>query len=284
MATKVSRAQALARGQLGSVPLDGMRDQAKNREFAVWYDQHRDSSYLNAEGKHIFEDGRPYWSTVEKSTKMPVGPVYRAGWVAPWEAPQSYIVTSIGKITKGHIFDGSMPKGMTTDRFRIDYQQMATDDRQSYQQYYNHAVRVASDRNLDIPRYGSRFDFRLVAIIGPSPRDPRIAEAAMAGNKWLLGQLMPVYNPKTQRTEVIEDEQLARLLKQGDSDLITAEEAERAAEREERSVGPVPDQVQELMAEMKAMKRELEAMRAEKAAKRGPGRPPSKKDETPAGV
>ncbi len=283
MATKVLRAQALAKGQLGSVPLDGMRDQAKQREFAVWYDQHRDSTFTNAAGVRVFEDGRPYWSTVEKSTKMPVGPVYRAGWLAPWEPPQSYIVTSIGKITKGHIFDGSMPKGMTTDRFRIDYQQMATDDRQAYQAYYNHAVRVASDRNLDIPRYGSRFDFRLIAIIGPSPRDPRIAEAAMAGNKWLLGQAMPVFNQTTGRMEVEEDEQLVRLLKQGDSDLITAEEAERIAEREERSAGPVPDAVQEMMAEFRAMKRELAELRAEKDAKRGPGRP-KKKDETPAGV
>ena len=140
MATKVLRATALDRGQLGSVAMDGMRDQAKQREFAVWFDQHKDTTYTNAAGERIFEEGRPYWSTTEKSTKMPVGPVYRAGWVAPWEPPQQYIVSSIGRIAKAHLFGGVLPRGTSTDRFRIDYGQMITDDREATRQYHQMVV------------------------------------------------------------------------------------------------------------------------------------------------
>ena len=283
MAIKVLRAEALSKGQLGSVALDGMRDQAKQREFAMWFDQHRDSKFTNAAGERIFEDGRPYWSTVEKSTKMPVGPVYRMGWTAPWEAPQAYIVSSIGKISKVTFGNGVVPRGMTTDRFRIDYEQMRKDDKAAYDAFLNHAIRVAFDRNITPPKYGQPLHYHLTTIVGPPPRDPRIAQAALAGNKWLLGQLMPTFNPVTNQMEVEEDEELARILRQGNDQYQTVEEMEREAERNEVSAGPVPDQVQEMFAEFKKMKAELDALKAENQRKKG-GRPPSKKDNTPAAV
>lgn len=268
---------------MGSVALDGMRDQAKHREFAVWFDQHKDTTFKNAAGDRIFEYGRPYWSTTEKSTKMPVGPVYRMNWVAPWEPPQAYIVASLGRIPKMEGGAGLMPKGTLTDRFRIDYAQMVTDDREAMRVYHQAAVRKAADLNLPIPRLGAVPDSRLIAIIGPPPRDPRIAQAAMAGNKWLLGQLAPTWNADANRMEVEEDEGLAKLLQLLNPAQETYEDMERAAEAAEKSAGPVPDGVQELMAEFRAMQAriaELEGNRKADAPKNKGGRP--RKDATKA--
>lgn len=246
--------------------------QAQARAHAVWFDQHRDTTYRSAAGERIFEFGRPWWSVIEKASGMPSGPVYPMGWEAPWYAPQQYVVDSIGRIPKQELL-GIVPRGMNSDRFRIAYDRMRTDDQQAAQDHYRLAVQVAQNKNLPIPKWGDTMDPRLLVIVGVQPRSPKIAEAALAGNKWLLGQLAPTMNPVTGQMEVEEDEQLARLLRMHTDTLWTPEQAERDAETAFRA----QSEVRELFEQVIEMKRQVEADRkaleAERGAKRPPGRP-----------
>ncbi len=236
--------------------------QAKARSHAMWFDQHRDSKYTNAEGVRIFEYGRPWWSVIEKASGMPTGPVYPLGWMAPFLPPPSYINDSIGRIPKQEFGEGIRPMETQSDRFRIDYLRMMQDDREATLTHYQYAVQVASQKNLPIPRMGEVMDHRLIAIVGIQPRSPKIAEACLAGNKWLLGQQMPTPNPLTGRMEVEEDEELARLLKIASPSVWTAEQAERAAD----ATAQVSSELKEMLAEALAMKQELAKLKAEMAA------------------
>lgn len=270
--------------------MNGM-NQARHRGTAVWYDQHRSATFRNADGDLIFENGRPYYSIIELATRMPVGPVMPLGWEAPVHAPQMYLLKSIGKATvlpKGYA--EGLSKSVSTDRIRIDYAQMHRDDTQATQDHWRLAVAEAASRDWAVPEYGAPMDRRLLAIVGPAPRSPKIAEAFMAENPWALGMLMPTFNPRTNRMEVEEDEQLARILDMNRDDLLTPEQAKREADaREAAKAVASPDVLAEakrLHEEAQAMFAEVKAMLGKKSdgvppvtAKRGPGRP--KKDAIP---
>src|SRR5262245_33517524 len=88
----------MATGNISDRYMQGM-NQAKQRGVAVWFDQHRSTTFRNAHGDLVFENGRPYHSIVELKTKMPVGPVMPFGWEAPVEVPQQYIINAIGRAT-----------------------------------------------------------------------------------------------------------------------------------------------------------------------------------------
>lgn len=246
--------------------------QAQARQLAIWFDQHRDSAYRAPNGDRLFEFGRPWWSVIEKASGMPTGPVYPMGWEAPWLPPAQYVNDSIGRIAKQELSGTLQPRSVNSDRFRIAYERMVTDDRAAAQDHYQFAVTVARNNNLPIPKWGELMDPRVLVIAGVQPRSPKIAEAAMAGNKWLLGQLMPTLNTLNGKMEVEEDEQLARILKMHSGEFETPEQAERKHEVEAQA----ESSVKELLAEMMEMKRQLKAMEAERAAKPKGGRPPKK--------
>lgn len=247
--------------------------QANSRTHAIWFDQHRDANYVNERGERIFEFGRPWWSVIEKASMMPSGPVYPMGWDAPWLPPQSYINDSIGRIPKFES-NGFMPRGINSDRFSIAYARMIQDDTDQTRSHYQYAVQVATQKNLPIPEWGKPMDHRVLALVGIQPRSPKIAEAALAGNKWLLGQLMPTRDPVTGQMRVEEDEMLARLLRMGNDFLMTAEQAERKAEAQEAVSGEIKDLFAEVMEMKRQLQAEREALEAEKAAKPKRGRPP----------
>lgn len=267
--------------------LGGM-NQETTRSTAVWFDQHRNMQFRDANGDYIFEMGRPYYSIIEIASRMPVGPVMPLGWEAPVYAPQKYLLSSIGRITNLPKAQGEgLAKLATTDRFKLDYEAMERDDREATDAHWRLAVQVAADRDWPAPRWGAPMDRRLLAIIGPAPRSPKIAQAFKAENPWALGMLMPVFNPATGRTEVEVDEQLARILTLNRDDLVTAEEAERlyaedearAATAKEMAHPDVLAEVKAQLAEIKEMKRDLAAQlaAAKGTPKRGPGRPPRTK-------
>lgn len=202
--------------------------QNKQRSPAVFYDQHKDSAYTLPNGEKPFGNGRPWWCYVERpadgaSMPMPVGPLTPMGWTAPWQPDDKFIVRSIGKVRS----DGSiiMGAGLYEQRFRIDYQAMIAEYTQAMRAYYRKAVLEAAALNQPGPDYGGAIGYQLRMRIGDPPRSPKIPEAALAGNKWLLGQLPPVFNSRTQRWEVEEDEQLARLLHSGDIRIETADQS-----------------------------------------------------------
>ena len=104
---------------------------------------------------------------------MPVGELIPHGWGAPWTPDMHYMQMSLGTLQ--------------TNRFRIAYERMITDYRQSMEEYYQRAATEAAAFNLPIPEYGEAVTWKLKAIVGAAPRSPRIPEAALAGDRWLLG-------------------------------------------------------------------------------------------------
>jgi hypothetical protein len=176
--------------------------QAKQRSYALWYDQHKCAK---------FPQGRPWWSVVERPAEgaampMPVGELQPQGWDAPWLPDATYINKSIGKASPGAT--------MSEHKFRIDYAAMITDRKQALREYYDRAVLEAIGQGWQAPNYGDPIPFRLRAIIGTPPQSPKIPEAAMAEDPWLLG------------FSTTENETLARLLQHGREDVETAVQSE----------------------------------------------------------
>lgn len=199
--------------------MNGM-DQSAHRGVGLWFDQHRSSTYVNQHGERLFENGRPYFSVIELKTRMPVGPVTPLGWTAPFMVPQQYLIDSIGRATAVPISLGEgLPKSVNSDRIRINYAAMKRDDTEAAMAHWRLAVAEASQRDWDVPAFGAPMDRRLLAIVGPAPRSPKIADALMSGDPWILGQLMPTLDPQTKTMRVEPNEQLQRLLTLNREDL-----------------------------------------------------------------
>lgn len=181
--------------------------QADQRDYAVWYDQHKCAK---------FPQGRPWWSVVERPAEgatmpMPVGELQPQGWTAPWYPDAKYIISSIGKATPGAT--------LQEHRFRIDYNSMITDRRQAMKEYYDRAVLESIGQGWEAPNYGDPIPYRLRSIIGTPPLSPKIPEAAMAEDPWILG------------FSDHENEQLARLLDLGHEEILTAQQSEKKQDR-----------------------------------------------------
>lgn len=207
----------MATGNVHDRYMAGM-NQSAHRGVAVWFDQHRNAAYRNAAGERLFENGRPYHSIVELKTKMPVGPVMPFGWEAPVEVPQQYIIKAIGKVTGLPASAGPILTTVVTDRIRIDYERMRADDEAACRAHWNEAVQKASQMGWEPPQYRKPMDPRLIALVGPAPRDPRIAQAFISGNPWALGFTDEV------------DVALQRLIALNRTDLMTPEEVEAEEE------------------------------------------------------
>lgn len=258
----------------------GGMDQTKSRDHAVWFDQHRNSSFTNALGERPFADGRAWWSVIEIRSGHPSGPVHPLEWAAPFDVPQQYVTDGIGRSSKLVSSVAALaPVSTKTDRIRIRYEDMLRDDKERALEHWRLCVANATRHNLPIPQFGAEVDYRLLELAGPESRSPLIAQALLAGNPWLLGQQMPTRDPVTNAMVVEEDEQLARLLRRSERNALMPQDVAGAVARG-NAPEPVPDTVRELVAEMAAMRerlQELEGNRtadATRAAKRGPGRPP----------
>jgi len=151
-------------------PVEGW-NQNKQRGLGLFFDQHRHPTK--------FPDGRPWWCVTERpadgaALPMPVGELIPyGGWTAPWIPEAKYMQMSMGTLQ--------------TNRFTIMYERMITDYRQAWDEYYQRAAGEAAVLNLPIPDHGDAITWKLKAIVGQPPRTPRIAEAALAGDQWLLG-------------------------------------------------------------------------------------------------
>lgn len=217
--------------------------QAKQRNYAIWYDQHKCAK---------FPQGRPWWSVVERPAEgaampMPVGELQPGNgkditWSAPWLPDAKYINKSIGKASPGAT--------MHEHKFRIDYVSMIADFKQALREYYDRAVLEAIGQGWQAPNYGDPVSYRLRAIVGMEmPKSPKIPEAAMAEDPWILG------------FSTTENETLARLLQHGREDIDTAAQSEAKV-----------DKVADLEAKLNAMierdaQREREATEKAEAAK-----------------
>lgn len=165
--------------------------QRDRRWLETVYDQHTSAR---------FPRGRPWWGNVEQPAEQ-IGiarPEYgfisllmpgdhnepltssQKSWEAPWYPDQ--------------VISASPGPGITT--FRIDtrrlrltwnYQAIANYDRQALDGYYQAAAKIAHQHGWPMPKRGDILPQAILDILGDPPRSPKIAEAAMAGDPWLLG-------------------------------------------------------------------------------------------------
>ena len=152
----------------------GKISQAANRYPDTYYDQHKDA--------RLAPDGRPWWGYREFAANRGnrdgfVGSVspgvfgdINSAWSAPFDPPEKY-------------FDFNHQRS----RITIRWDKMANDDRLATVEYYTAANRIAVERSWPELEYGEVPRFAIRAIIGPPPRSPKIAQAAQAGDRWLLG-------------------------------------------------------------------------------------------------
>jgi len=197
--------------------------------------------------------------------------------------PQQYITDGIGRATARAAPSASLLSiGTKTNRIRIRYEDMLRDDKERALEHWRLCVANATRHNLPIPQFGAEIDFRLLELAGPEPRSPKIAEALMAGNPWLLGQQMPSRDPVTGVLVVEEDEQLARLLRRSMRNALMPQDVAATPVARGNAAEPVPDTVRELLAEMAEMRKRLAEVEGNAAASAKPRS--HKKAPAPAGV
>lgn len=226
--------------------------QADFRLKATFYDQHRSAKFPN---------GRPWWGYVEKSVDgvaMPgvVGELQPDGWNAPWFPESKYIIDSIGRATA----DGRLQQvgAMYEMRFRIDYARMMQDYTTAMREYYRRAVQEAAALHLRLPEYGGAIEYALRMVVGQPPKSPKIPEAALAGDPWLLG------------FDTHENEGLARLLVTGNESLPTPTQAEQTVDARDVDMAAMKEQIASLTALLSPKAkdpRKVEQMNRARAAK-----------------
>lgn len=209
--------------------------QDKQRLPGRFHDQHRSS---------LFPEGRPWIGMLERpalqdggietaALPMPIGDLNADGWEAPWYPEQKYFKYAQG----GTILEF---------RLKIDYPAMKGDYTAATRAYYERAVKEAAAlKILPLPVFGAVIPWELEQVVGPAPRSPKIPEAAMTGDQWLLG-----FSEE-------ENEELARYLQMGTQWVPTPEQSVRGADE---------------LATMKAELRELRALlqlQAAVSSKRG---------------
>lgn len=161
------------------------QNQNKSRLVKIFFDQHK-------EARLGFPDGRAWWGYCEKqvdgSDAQPIGELMPVGedkvledgtrikgWSAPWVPEPKYIALAVA--------------GMTGYKFRIDYVRMQRDYEDASRRYYDLVNNEVFQKGWDpIPLYGSvPYVVRALKHVGAPPKSPKLPEAALAGDRWLLG-------------------------------------------------------------------------------------------------
>lgn len=172
-----------------TVAIQTSNTQAKNRKIVTLRDTHRSAR---------FPEGRPWWGFAEKpaETGMPWGLVgclnpgnherpFEDAWEAPWLPDVKW-----------------MKPNVETGKVEILYVAMAAEYTNATRKYYEQCAEVAHENKWVAPAFGGPVDSRFRAVVGRDvPQSPKIPQAALAGDPWLLGAT----------TEI--NEGLARILK-----------------------------------------------------------------------
>lgn len=153
-----------------------IKSQADRRKLDTFHDQHRYGT--------LFPDGRPWCGYREKPSEAGeeagfcgadlqpgdhLNPM-ASSWEAPWVPDIRY-------------FDFEYYRR----RITIRYDRVLADDRVAYQKHYDAAAVIAFQKGWDVPEIGRPLSFAIHAVLGDTPRSPKVAEAAKAGHPWLLG-------------------------------------------------------------------------------------------------
>lgn len=161
------------------------QNQNLSRKVKIFFDQHRNA----AQG---FPEGRPWWGYCERqvdgSDAKPVAELVPVsadiqlpdgtnlvGWDAPWTPEPKYINMAVSY--------------MVGNRFQIDYVRMQRDYENASRTYYDLVNNEMHAKGWDpVPLYASvPYVVRALKHIGAPPKSPKLPQAALAGDRWLLG-------------------------------------------------------------------------------------------------
>lgn len=163
--------------------------QSSNRKIVTLRDQHKSGR---------FPEGRPWWGFAEKPVEAgdPWGLVgcltpgnheqpFEDAWEAPWTPDAKWMQPNVER-----------------GKVNINYVGMTAEYQRSTREYYGECAVKASENKWVAPAFGGPVDSRFRAVVGRDiPQSPKIPQAAMAGDPWLLGNT----------TEINED--LARIIR-----------------------------------------------------------------------
>jgi hypothetical protein len=171
-----------------SAPGEGW-NQNKQRVVKIFYDQHKND-------KAGFPLGRPWWAYCERQVDgsdakpvaelLPVsadfqlpdgmgGNIIIKGWCAPWTPEPKYVAIAF--------------QSMQGNRFVFNYNRMRSDYEEASMRYYRNANREAAAKNWPSVKVYGPVPFQLQSVegVGAPPKSPKVPEAALAGDLWLLG-------------------------------------------------------------------------------------------------
>ena len=158
-----------------------MNSQRDMRTPESVYDQHKSARFPN---------GRPWWGWAEIQTDRRSLPGFvcelspgdhndplNSSWSAPWfptqmreQSGRRYLELNMKRLT-----------------LTWNYPLMIADDKLATLNYYRAAAKIANANGWKAPALGEPVSFQIESILLDPPRSYRIAEAAMAGDPWILG-------------------------------------------------------------------------------------------------
>jgi len=171
-------------------PVQNATSQRDMRYTHTIYDQH---------ASRRFQRGRPWWGTREYVNDLDrkrgaedgyIGMLnpgdhtdpWNSSWIAPW-LPEQVISATPGP---GIVFYRIDYK---KDRLTWLYQAIIEYDRRMMEDYYSACAKIAAGNGWKAPeQVGDPVSFQITAVLGHPGEDPRIPQAAMAGDPWLLGE------------------------------------------------------------------------------------------------
>ena len=158
--------------------------QRDSRWLVTVYDQHKSPR---------FQRGRPFYGYVELPAERRADPSFvqefmpgdhedplGSVWSAPWLPDQ--LTQSDGTGNRSYY-----RLDMKTFRLTWNYAGIIADDTRVMEAYYEVAARMCYEKGWTAPDFGAPIPYQLRAAIGPPTRSPKIAQAALAGDPWILG-------------------------------------------------------------------------------------------------
>lgn len=163
-----------------TVGVTSVVSQAARRYTDTFHDQHKDSVKA--------PNGRPWWGWREYAANQGTGGApepdgfvgsdlmqgHHEGLEPSWTAPF---------IPEIQFFDFNYKRAQVI----IRYDKMLAHDTIYYRQYYEAANRIAVENRWGPLAWGEQPPYAVRAVLNNPPRSPKVAQAFMAGDRWLLG-------------------------------------------------------------------------------------------------
>ena len=156
---------------IGAVSTTG--SQRDNRYEDTFTDQHRSERFhdgrpWNGPREYAANRGDPdgFCSLLSPGTHLDIS----TKWQAPWFPEQRFFKYNYKRA-----------------KITIDYAAMLAHDVFYSDQYYSAAAVISYEKGWEPTTEGSLPQFTIRKVLGEPPRSPKIAQAAMAGDQWLLG-------------------------------------------------------------------------------------------------